>query len=117
MGFFQTGYIDSVLNNSTLNSWFGDIDLGEMFLNYFLDHKIRPYAGVDVTGLSDLLKDTPLEDHRCLLLRWERSLMGLKPSQYNCTHAFAWSEDFIKGDQHAPSNPFMWDTVVMNLPG
>ena len=43
--------------------------------------------------------------------------MGLKPSPYNCTRAFAWSEDFIKGDRHDPSNPFMWDTVVMNLPG
>ena len=66
---FMLPDIDSVLNNCTLNSWFGDIDLGEMFLNYFLDHKIRPYAGVDVTGLVDLLKDTPLEDHKRLLLR------------------------------------------------
>lgn len=108
--------IDSVLNNSTLNSWFGDIDLGEMFLNYFLDRRIRPYAGVDVTGLADLLQGKPSEEQK-LLMRWERSLMGLKSSPYNCTHAFAWSEEFIRGNRFDPSNPFMWDKVVMNLPG
>jgi len=34
---FMMPNINSVLNNATLTSWFGDIDLGEMFLNYFLD--------------------------------------------------------------------------------
>ena len=101
----------------TLLSWFGDIDLGEMFLNYFWDHCLRPNAGVDVTGLADLLRDSPLEDHKRLLMRWEQSLMGLKSSPYNCTPAFGWSEDFIRGDRMDPSNPFMWDKVVMNLPG
>ena len=43
--------------------------------------------------------------------------MGLKSSPYNCTRAFGWSEDFIQGDRLDPSNPFMWDKVVMNLPG
>ena len=114
---FMLPDIDSVLNNCTLTSWFGDIDLGEMFLNYFLDPKLRPYAGVDVTGLADLLKDIPLEDHKRLLMRWERSLMGLKPSPYNCTRTFAWSEDFIRGNRHDHTNPFMWDKVIMNLPG
>ena len=74
-------------------------------------------AGVDVTGLADLLRDSPLEDHKRLLMRWEQSLMGLKSSPYNCTPAFGWSEDFIRGDRMDPSNPFMWDKVVMNLPG
>ena len=92
---FMLPDIDSVLTNYTLSSWFGDIDLGEMFLNYFLDHRLRPYAGVDVTDLADLLKHAPLEDHKCLLMRWERSLMGLKSSPYNCTRAFGLSEDFI----------------------
>lgn len=34
------------------DSWLGDIDLGEMFLNFPLDARIRPYAGVDLTGFS-----------------------------------------------------------------
>ena len=114
---FMLPDIDSVLNNCTLTSWFGDIDLGEMFLNYFLDPKLRPYAGVDVTGLADLLKDVPLKDQHRLLMRWQRSLMDLKSSPYNCTRTFAWSEDFIRGNRFDHTNPFMWDTVIMNLPG
>jgi hypothetical protein len=54
---FMMPNIDSVLNNATLTSWFDDIDLGEMFLNYFLDPRIQPYAGVDVTLIGDLLRD------------------------------------------------------------
>ena len=43
--------VDSVLRNAETTTWYGDIDLGEMFLNNFLDEKLRPYAGVDVTGI------------------------------------------------------------------
>jgi hypothetical protein len=38
-----------IIQNSSLEAWYGDIDLGEMFLNYPLDPILRPYAGVDVT--------------------------------------------------------------------
>jgi hypothetical protein len=114
---FMMPNIDSVLNNATLSSWFGDIDLGEMFLNYFLDPRIRPYAGVDVTLIGDLLRDKSPEEKKVILMRWERSLMGLKPSPYNCTRAFAWGEDFIRGDRRDPKNPFRWDKVVLNMPG
>ena len=88
-----------------------------MFLNYVLDPKLRPYTGVDVTDLADLLKEIPFEDHKRLLVRWEHFLMGLKSSPYNCTHTFTWSEDFIRGNRHDHNNPFMWDKVIMNLPG
>ena len=114
---FMMPNIDSVLNNATLTSWFGDIDLGEMFLNYFLDPRIRPYAGVDVTLIGDLLRDKSPDEKKLILMRWERSLMGLKPSPYNCTRAFAWGEDFVRGDRRDPKNPFRWDKVVLNMPG
>ena len=112
---FMLPKIDSVLNNATLTSWFGDIDLGEMFLNYFLDPQIRPCAGVDVTGS---LRDKPQPERERLLMRWERSMMGLKKSSpYNCTRAFAWTEDFVRVDRHNPLIPLRWDKVVLNLPG
>ena len=42
--------VDLILRNASSSStWFGDIDLGEMFLNYALDLDLRPYAGVDLT--------------------------------------------------------------------
>jgi hypothetical protein len=35
----------------------GDVDLGEMFLNFFLDERVRRYAGVDLTKyLPNLVK-------------------------------------------------------------
>jgi len=113
--------VDSVLRNSTTETWYGDIDLGEMFLNYFLDEKLRPYAGVDVSGIRELLtdefKNLPQEDQKRLVMRWERNLMGLTSSPYNSTRTFAWSEDFIRGDRRDPNNPLRWDRVVLNLPG
>ena len=114
---FMMPNIDSVLNNATLTSWFGDIDLGEMFLNYFLDPRIRPYAGVDVTLIGDLLRDKSSAEKELILMRWERSLMGLKSSPYNCTRAAAWGEDFVRGDRRDPKNPFRWDKVILNMPG
>ena len=44
--------IDLILRNADADTWFGDIDLGEMFLNYWLDEELRPYAGVDVSALG-----------------------------------------------------------------
>ena len=113
--------VDSVLRNADTQTWYGDIDLGEMFLNYFLDEKLRPYAGVDVSGIRELLtdefKNLPKEDQKRLVMRWERNLMGLTSSPYNSTRTFAWSEDFIRGDRKDPKNPLRWDRVILNLPG
>lgn len=110
--------IDSVLRNAGLTSYFGDIDLGDMFLNYFLHEKLRPYVGVDVTEISDLLnKGNEETTAKRTIMRWERSLMGLRPSPYNCTRTFAWSEDFIRGDRTDANNRLAWDKVVLNLPG
>ena len=56
----------SVLRNAETTTWYGDIDLGEMLLNYFLDEKLRPYAGVDVTGIRELLTDEFKNLHRTI---------------------------------------------------
>lgn len=47
----------------------GGIDLGEMFLNYFLDKELRPYTGIDVMDLVDGA------DGR-IYKQWIRTLMG-----------------------------------------
>jgi hypothetical protein len=31
------------------DTWMGDIDVGEFFLNFFLNQEICPYAGVDLS--------------------------------------------------------------------
>ena len=86
-----------------------DVDLGEMFLNFFLDERVRWYAGVDLTKyLPDLVK--PGET---LWLRWCR----LRPSSYCAVQTLAWLEEVIGGDPKDSSNVFHYDRLEMNLPG
>ena len=75
---------DAVLQNADLRTWFSDIDLREMFLNYFLDEDLREYAGVDVTEIGGAKWE-----------RWEQILIGFRPSPYVCTQTFGWGEDVI----------------------
>ena len=103
---FALPTIDSVLRNASQESWFSDIDLGEMFLNYFLDEEMREFAGVDVREIGGARWE-----------RWERTLMGFRPSPYVCTQTFGWGEDLIRGDRRCPNNPLRWDSVKTNLPG
>ena len=108
--------VDTVLRSSGLTTFYGDIDLGEMFLNYFLDEKLRPYAGVDLTEVAHLIGKKVPPGGR-LWMSWNRTLMGFKPSPYICIRMFKWSEDFIRGDRHDKNNPLRWDKVVVNSPG
>ena len=75
--------IMNVLDCATADSWFGDVDAAEMFLNYLLDVDVRPYAGIDVTWLH--------EDGRVGLHweRWTRMVMGMSPSPYVTIRLFA----------------------------
>ena len=98
--------IDSILRNADSGTWFGDIDLGEMFLNYFLDEEMRAWAGVDVREIGGAQWE-----------RWERTLMGFRPSPFICTQSFGWSEDCTRGDRKDKDNPLRWDLVILNLPG
>lgn len=117
--------IDSILRNADKDFWFGDIDLGEMFLNFWLDEELRPYAGVDVTEMgkrffnkqSGQLEFVHEKIIARLWERWERTLMGLQSSPYVCTKAFSWCEDFIRGNRLDAGNPLQWRWVVLNLPG
>ena len=106
--------VDSILRNASETSWFGDIDLGEMFLNYHLDLDLQPYAGIDVTELD---KTNTFRKMIRVFERWTRTLMGFKPCPYICTQTFAWGEEVIVGDRRDVKNPFHWDKVVLNLPG
>ena len=81
-----------------------------MFLNYMLDENLLPWVGVDVSELGTGTGSFVVE-------RWERTLMGLRPSHFVCTQSFGWSEDVIRGDRHDASNPLAWDKVILNLPG
>jgi len=121
---FFLATIKSVMMNADAETWMGDLDLGEMFLNFWLDEQLRPYARVDVTSLGKRELNENGDEvfvHRGLIRRiwerWERTCMGLKSSPYVCTQTFGWCEDAIRGNWRETNNPFRWDEVVLNLPG
>eukprot|EP00957_Ditylum_brightwellii_P047278 3591614-Ditylum_brightwellii.AAC.1 len=51
-------------------SWMGDIDVGEMFLNFPLDVNIRPYVGVEIKDEDE--DENPIRKRGC----WCRTCMG-----------------------------------------
>ena len=107
--------IDTVLNQSDNQTWFSDLDLGEMFLNFPLDPKVRPYAGVDLTEIDNMLVSAGRFART--FERWERMLMGFRPSPYVTTQTYAWGEELIIGNYNCHTNPFFFDQVIQNLPG
>eukprot|EP00957_Ditylum_brightwellii_P156688 11926083-Ditylum_brightwellii.AAC.1 len=82
-----------------------------MFHNYWLDRKVRPFAGVDLTILNEDAKATLQHRH------WTRLMMGLTDSPYLSMKAFLWGEEIIHSDQLDKKNPLRWDFVQLNLPG
>ena len=109
---FYLPFLDSVLMCVNVDSWLVDLDLGEMFLNYFLDKRIRAFSGVDLTNFLD----------ECATIksnweRWKRTFMGFCPSPYLCCKFFGWTVDIIYGDRWDKENPYRWDSVRVNFPG
>lgn len=103
--------VESHLRGVTFGSWMGDIDLGEMFLNFCLDESLHEYCGVDLGPyLNTKLTRTRWE-------RWVRCMMGLKASPYLAAKGMLLALEWILGDTMDPSNVFHWDRVRLNLPG
>ena len=94
--------------------WFGNIDLGEMFVNYTLDLKLQPYVEIDVTELDITVTGIGKAQ---VFERWTITLMGFSSSAYIYIQTLAWSEEIIVGNRLDYNNPFYWDKVVLNLPG
>ena len=101
-----------VLDCATSGSWFGDVDAGEMFLNYILDVSLRPYAGIDVSWL-----DEDANPEGLLWARWNRMPMGMLPSPWVTIRLFAWAMEVIRGNREDKNNPFHWSKVTLNCPG
>jgi hypothetical protein len=106
-------------------SWMADGDMGEMFLNFPMDQKIRSRSGIDVTqmaashmpSLPKSSQDKATGSQGRVLLRWERLFMGMKPSPYNSVRYFYWGEELARGNSTDCKNPFGYSHVVLNLPG
>jgi hypothetical protein len=90
----------------------GDEDIGEMFLNFFMDKAICPFSGVDLTQFVDEEGGSALSWYR-----WVRYDFGFRPSPFVDVQTMAWLEETIKGDRSDPSDVFRCDGVRLNLPG
>ncbi len=104
--------IDSLTPMLEPGTWQADIDVSEMFYNFMLDPKIRPFCGMDV---QPYFADAKVS--RISWVQWSRCVMGLKPSPYGCGRMQAFAEEIIRGDHTNPTNPFNFDWVSLNLPG
>jgi hypothetical protein len=98
-------------------SYLFDADIGECFLNFPNDPKIRPYCGVDLTPFKGQLKSRVSYTEGILWERWERCFMGCKPSPYIAIRYLYISDEFCRGDRRSLKNPMRWDFVRLNLPG
>ena len=97
-----------------------DLDVAEMFLNWWLGVALREYSGVDITHVQtkpasereewEVGRDRPWE-------RWVRNFMGLKDSPYRSLQLMIKAKFIAYGDREDESNPFKWHVVVLNLPG
>jgi hypothetical protein len=91
-----------------------DVDIAEMFLNFFLDWHLRKHAGVDLTiyFTDDLVKGK-----YTFWVRWNRIAMGLRSYHFCAVHIMAWLDETIFGEHLDQNNVFRWDVVELNLPG
>ena len=64
----------NVVDCAIHTSWFGDVDAGEMFLNFPLDIKMRKHFGVNISWMS--------KDGSKLWESWHRMAMGMRPSPW-----------------------------------
>lgn len=106
---------DAVFDSIEFGCWMGDIDQGEMFLNYFADPELLKYLGVDVT---EIVRGTDL-DNGCkrIWMRWNRWAMGLRQSPYATTRPFSIGMEAILGNRRDLPNVFNWNHIRLNLPG
>jgi len=111
---FYMPSIDSLLMYCSPATWYSDMDLGEMFLNYFMDPKIRPFCGVDV---SHFVESSSEVGSKRQWLQWNRIFMGFRSSPYYAVRTFSYCVDMIRGNHLDSSNPYSYSGIRMNLPG
>jgi hypothetical protein len=111
---FPLPTIDAHLRSVAAGSFMGDIDIGEMFLNFMLHPRMQQFAGVDLTPF---FPEELTSELRVLWEHWGRCGMGFRFSPYQAVQGVLFADQYIRGDRHDPSNIFRWDRVVLNLPG
>ena len=100
--------------------WQCDMDVGEMFLCFWLHTMLRKYTGIDVSHVR-----TPQGERRPSWEEgrnrpwehWVRNCMGLRDSPARSLMLMIRAKFIAYGDRRDPTNPFSFSRVVLNLPG
>jgi hypothetical protein len=111
---FMLPNTNSHLRTVEPGTFMSDVDIAEMFLNFFLDWHLRKYAGVDLTSY---FTDDLGKGKYTFWVRWNRIAMGIRPSPFCAVHIMAWLDETVFGDHLDQDNVFRWDVVELNLPG
>jgi hypothetical protein len=109
---FALATINTMLRALEPGTYMGDIDIGEMFLNFILEARCSYLAGVDLTKYIEPLGGEPRH-----WARWGRCGMGFRPSPYQTTQAIGWAKEVRMRDHLDDKNVFRWAEVRMNMPG
>jgi hypothetical protein len=91
-----------------------DVDIGEMFLNFFLDPLIRQFAGVDFTKFYP---EGLVEIKNVIWEIWNHCAMGFFPCHFVTIQPLAWLEEKIFGDRKDLDNVFHLESLKRNLLG
>ena len=112
---FPLPTVNTMLRAVDENTFMGDMDIGEMFLNFVLHESMQALCGVDLTEFFG--EEDKKTGKRVLLWdKWVRAAMGLKSSPYQAVQAILVAKEVILGERSDSSNVFRWDDVRMNLP-
>lgn len=97
-----------------------DLDVGEMFLNWWMGEDLRAYAGVDIKHVRPVNVEDREDwdkDRTKPWERWVRNFMGMRDSPYRSLQMMIMAKFVAYGDRRDKSNPFNWKFIVLNLPG
>ena len=109
---FSLPNVNSLLRLVHSKSRMADRDLSEMFHQFQLHEGTIDYTAIDLLPLQLDPKKYP---HRWM--SWRRNLMGFRSSPYNSVRMYLIIEEMIRGDRRDGSNPFQWESLMLNLPG
>lgn len=88
----------------------GDMDIGEMFLNFILHEYMQALCGVDLTEVFEAVDLIFCQKH-LLWERWVCCTMGLKYLPYQAIQAMLVAKEVIMGERSDATNVFCWDIV------
>jgi hypothetical protein len=108
---------ESAVRLISFYSFLFDSDIGECFLNFPNDKKLRKYCGVDLSPFRGSLRSRPNFIVGQLWEQWNRGFMGCKASPYNTVRYLYLADEFCRGHRRCLKNPMRWDFAKLNLPG